>query len=354
MEQNLIIFPAFKTNSEGIWYFVPQDSSFCKGIACKGFGVIRYDEGSVYTGEIFYDGVDFHKQGYGQQDFSRSHIGQPDPILGEKIDKFVGYFDYRKNGWIYGNGILYYTYIDGRPSHFRKGWYYGLKKKGKFRGKSDKIKILDGYSTKDEFDYDPDAVYQKKMLDYVCKQAEQMPEMEVLFIGDSYFAFMQEKRYAGRYTFQRIFPDTYCNLGIGGTCFFDWLSYTGRLTTFPAPRKILINLGFNDLHDGNKTKKVMKDCEKFLSQLKCTFPTAKIYILKIIHCPKFSRFRDQEDKWNSILDQNASAWEVIVGDCNTSIAENYYNCFSEDKIHLNEEGYRLFSAGIAALLSGVQ
>ena len=73
--KNYKVFDAYKTNSAGVWYFVPDGGVFKKGKPCKGFGAIKYAEGSVYTGDIFYDGKNFNKKGYGQQDFTKSNIG---------------------------------------------------------------------------------------------------------------------------------------------------------------------------------------------------------------------------------------------------------------------------------------
>ena len=118
------VFDAYYKNKAGIWYFVPEDFSlFIKNEPVSGFGSIKYPEGSVYVGEIFFDGKDFKKQGIGQQDFTYSELGHLDENINEKIYKFIGNFDYKKNDWIYGNGVLYYRDKNGLPSHFVKGFF---------------------------------------------------------------------------------------------------------------------------------------------------------------------------------------------------------------------------------------
>ena len=62
MNKNILIIENFKTNSAGIWYFVPE-GVFKMGKPCKGFGSIKYVEGSVYSGDIYYDGKNFEKLG---------------------------------------------------------------------------------------------------------------------------------------------------------------------------------------------------------------------------------------------------------------------------------------------------
>ncbi len=91
------VFDAYYKNKAGIWYFVPEDFSlFIKNEPVSGFGSIKYPEGSVYVGEIFFDGKDFKKQGIGQQDFTYSELGHLDENINEKIYKFIGKFDYKK------------------------------------------------------------------------------------------------------------------------------------------------------------------------------------------------------------------------------------------------------------------
>ena len=55
---NYIIFDEYKTNRPGAWYFVPDEGVFVKGVPCHGFGAVKYVEGSVYVGELYYGNVE--------------------------------------------------------------------------------------------------------------------------------------------------------------------------------------------------------------------------------------------------------------------------------------------------------
>ena len=69
-----------------------------------------YPEGSVYEGNLFYDGS-FNKFGVGMQCFKNTKISQEEfgGPKGLLIDKFVGNFNHLETNWIYGDGILYFV-----------------------------------------------------------------------------------------------------------------------------------------------------------------------------------------------------------------------------------------------------
>ena len=69
-----MIFDAFFTKSAGCWVYNPEEEKFIKGKKSHGYGIIKYPEGSIYYGDIYYDGENFNKLGKGFQDFSYSGI----------------------------------------------------------------------------------------------------------------------------------------------------------------------------------------------------------------------------------------------------------------------------------------
>lgn len=348
--QNCKIFEAFKTNSPGVWYFVPNDGVFKKGKPCKGFGCIKYAEGSVYTGDIFYDGKSFNKIGYGQQDFTRSGIGGVIPGLGEKKYKFVGRYDYRKTDWIYGNGVVYYTDEEGRPTHFRKGFYKGLDKTGGYKGEFDNGILLDGYTPEMEFDFDENAERLKERWGQIRSAVFDAEKVDVLFLGDSYFELSDNAEFAGKNLFKVHFPAGYINAGIGGTRFIDWIGWADKIKDFPAPDKIVINLGFNDLHLGRSVKQAYSDFKKFTGILRGFFPETKLYLVSVIHSPNCENLFDKECEYNRLIKENAAKYGVTVCDWNSLIVESGENCFHADAIHPNETGYGLFARFLKNLL----
>ncbi|MBO7187227.1 MAG: hypothetical protein J6V68_02370, partial [Clostridia bacterium] len=99
-----------KDDEVGVTWFIP-DEEFVEGKPCTGVIREKYQEGSVYEGHGEYDGKDFYRQGYGVQYFKDSvmageALGGP---MDSKVYKYVGNYDRNLSGWLFGNGILYFT-----------------------------------------------------------------------------------------------------------------------------------------------------------------------------------------------------------------------------------------------------
>lgn len=349
--KNYKMFDAYITHSVGVWYFVPDAGVFRTGKPCKGFGYIKYAEGSVYTGDLFYDGKNFNKLGYGQQDFSNSDIGKTVPALGEKKVMFVGRYDYRKTDWIYGNGVVYYTYENGKPSHFRKGFFRGLDKIKEYQGEFDYRTLLNSYTPDMEFDFDENAGVIEARRKVILSDIAATPSPYTLFVGDSYFELFSDADLAGKNVFGQFFNGHYVNAGICGSKFSDWLTWADIFEGVPAPEKIVINLGFNDLHTGASVAKIYSDFKKFTAVLHGYFSAVKIYLISVVHAPNCTHFLEKENEFNLKLARNAERNGVTVGEWNRLIEQSGENCFHSDAIHLNEYGYGLFAQFLNKLLN---
>lgn len=348
MNKNIIIFDGFKTNSVGVWFFVPE-GEFKKGKPCKGFGSIKYAEGSVYTGDIYYDGKNFEKLGYGQQDFTQSIISSCGAVSSDVLYKYVGNFDYRRTDWIYGNGVMYYKDVDGKPSHFRKAFFSALSVIDEYEGEFNEP-LLEGYTPEMEFFCDWKNMNAETTIKRVCERYINAENADVLLIGDSYFELAEAQDFAGCNKFSAYFPDSYANAGIGGSMFKDWLDYLPRLKGLPQFEKIVVNLGFNDLHTNGNDERTFERYIKFLELTREIFPKAQIYVIKVMHAPNFVEFRESEDRFNQALENSAKRLGVTVVDWNGLIEESRENCFHSDGTHPNERGYGIFREFLKSFL----
>ncbi len=348
MNKKIVIFENFKTNAAGVWYFVPE-GEFKKGKPCNGFGVIKYVEGSVYSGDIYYDGKSFEKLGFGQQDFSQSSLSSCGAVSYDVLYKYVGKFDYRKTNWIYGNGVMYYKSADGKPTHFRKAFFSGLSVVGEYMGEY-KEPLLDGYTPEMEFFVDWKNMNAETVIERVCERYTNAENADVLFIGDSYFELAESQDYAGNNKFSAFFPESYVNAGIGGSTFCDWLDYLPRLKGLPQFEKIVVNLGFNDLHSTGSIDRTFEKYVEFSELTRKIFPKARIYVIKTVHAPNFRELKELEDGFNEALEESAERPGVKVADWNGLIADSRENCFHCDGVHPNEHGYGLFREFIKSVL----
>lgn len=337
------VFDAYYKNKAGIWYFVPEDFSlFIKNEPVSGFGSIKYPEGSVYVGEIFFDGKDFKKQGIGQQDFTYSELGHLDENINEKIYKFIGKFDYKKNDWIYGNGVLYYRDKNGLPSHFVKGFFRDLSKMKEYEGEFDYSTLLDGYAKEMEFDYDS-----RKVV--FCREYTKIENKrcKLLLLGDSYIEFWNYEQYAGENIFEHCFDlSKVRTLGVGGAINEDFVQYLNQVNPKFKTEKALINLGFNDLHSGEDIDSILHHLDEVIGLVKSKFDAKKIIICAVVHSPNFDNRYQDEEKLNHLIYEYSQRKGYEFLNLNEKIKNSRIHCFAEDKVHLNEHGYELFYKSI--------
>ena len=341
--KNTIIFDNYYMHTPGIWYFTPNDlEKYKKNKPCYGFGQIKYSEGSLYTGEIYYDGKKFHKQGFGQQDFTYSVLSTLIPETNDKIYLFIGQFDYKKTNWINGNGVLYYRDKDGNPTRFIKGFYTNLSKIGEYQGEFDYSSLINGYNK----DMESNLFFELKLINKELDFLNDIKEYDTLFIGDSYFEFWYYNEYSGKHNFNTLFDTSKClNISVGGTKFKDWIRFFNELEHLPKFKNIVVNLGFNDLHHSIDTnpETIYEDFLNFLDLYRTIFNESKFFILTGCHSEAYKFIYKNECKYNTLIKKYAKENNITIIDNCLAICkmQKLYNCFSNDDVHLNELGYEI-------------
>ena len=334
-------------NGVGLWFFVPDDAeAYGAGRACNGFGAVRYREGSVYCGPLFFDGKNYNKLGYGRQDFSLSELGAFDAGLGARKAFFIGNFDYRKTDWIYGNGVLYYSDIDGNPKYFVKGFFEGLFKTGAYDGAFDYGTLANGFTPDMERDFDEWRI----VFDRVMAAAKNVRELKTLYIGDSYFEFWANGRDCTPF-YSTHDNSSNLNIGVGGTTFDVWNNrFAQEIETLPCPERIALNLGFNDIHMGRSAERTFAEFKRAVAFFRSFLPNVKIFLSNVVKAPAFETRYAEEEKFNAMAARSAERLGVAVIDMRTVIekAGEGGECFAEDRVHLNPRGYSAYIAAIDA------
>lgn len=325
----------------GVWFFIPDNiKKYRDHKPCKGFGMIRYDEGSIYTGDIYFDGTNYNKLGFGRQDFASSGLGNI-TLENERILCYVGQYDYRKTDWIYGNGVLYLVNNQGVPTRFIKGFYDGLGKVGDYQGEFHESDLIAGYSLDMESDYCPrDQLFNDEFSVY-----QKDAKLKALFIGDSYFEFWHYRAFTDTLFYETYNEQEYLNLGLGGTKFSDWLIYGPRIKLAKDPENIVIHLGVNDTHSWISCAEILRNYRQLISLLKTKFPTSKIILLTATESPSFTHKLDTVRRWNKLIKKEAKKDDVIIVDLASELNKIYEekktNFFVQDGLHLNGEGYKV-------------
>ena len=341
---------AYQYFQTGVHLFTPEDpAAYAQGKPCRGFGIIRYPEGSVYYGDVYFDGTNYNKWGFGRQDLWLSDMGALDPERKLHRAFYIGEFDYRETDWIYGNGIFYFVDENNRPACFVKGFYEGLAMTGPYTGELTGEMLADGYTLEMEafFDHWND-VFQRQL-----RRFSHVKTLENLMIGDSYFEFWNYPEFAGEGLFYDNFPnERNLNLGIGGTCFNSWLRFLPEVTVLPQPKRIFLNLGFNDIHRYKDPQKAYRDYVTVLTKLKAAFPDAEYYLLNVVQCPLELVWEQQEETFNAMTRQSARELGVHILDMRTVIREagGLTKAFASDQIHLNPLGYAAMASQIRTVI----
>ncbi len=344
-------FDAYQKFSAGVQIFVPEnEGDYALGKATSGFGVIRYPEGSGYYGDVYFDGKNYEKLGFGIQNFMNSVLNTVSEARGIRRAFYIGQYDYRVTGWIYGNGVMYYVDKDNHPSFFCKGFYSGCEKIGAYKGQFDDTELSDGYLPDMEADI-TFSLWEGVLEDQMLAKAN-VKTLENLFIGDSYFELWERKEYAGTLFYDSLANSTNLNIGIGGTKFCDWMPFLPTVETLSQPKRIFLNLGFNDIHTFGNAQRPYEDYTAFLEKLKAIFPESQYYLLNVVQSPSSLMHAKAEEQFNAMTAASAQNMGITVVDMRSVIqsAGGVTEAFHQDGIHLNAKGYAAFTQKIKAIL----
>ena len=348
------IFPDFIKNSQGVQFFVPDDEkAYSNGKPCHGFGMVRYGEGSVYCGGLYFDGAQYNKLGLGRQDFTLSLIGDLNRMNIRKAF-FCGGFDYRETDWIYGNGVLYYTDANNKPYCFVKGFFEGVNKVGEYVGDFDYSSLSDGYTPDMEKDIDDYMLTLKAHI----KDYENVLSLENLFIGDSYFDLWGSEEWAAEYAgvpLYKLLDNAHSlNLGVGGSKFSNWDErFIEEFKHIAPPERIFINLGFNDIHANRSAERVLKEMKHTLSLLRKYFPDSKYVLLNVVKSPSMAKYYAEEERFNEMTKAAADELGYKYIDMRSLVGEREkeVHCFSSDDLHLNPEGYKIMYKAVKDVIN---
>lgn len=349
-------FDSFANKSEGLWYFegiMKTESSFV--INQLGKGKILFGDKSYYTGDLFYDGENYFRKGYGEMDFTNCHYlaGPWGASNNEYIAYYQGEFDYEITEWIHGNGVMYYVDFDMRPSGWAKGYFSVCHQIGEYTG--GEIDLKPGYTKDMEKKY---LRFREDYDRYIQESAWAPKHHKYLFAGDSYMEFMNSQsdtpfsKYFGEYDA--------INVGCGGSTSADWLNYYEDLVKPYSPESIFMHIGGNDKLWMASFEMIEKNLVKFINMCHHDFPTLKFYIVG-----QWMSYTTRNNYY--VTHQLNVLFEKIVSEMNNVYLinfedltmkdvnnfepiDNLVSYFKEDGTHMNDKGYTLWSNRIKEYL----
>ncbi|MBA3441567.1 MAG: hypothetical protein H0T92_17040 [Pyrinomonadaceae bacterium] len=171
----------------------------------------------------------------------------------------------------------------------------------------------------------------------------------VLFIGSSTIRLWK--------TLAQDFPQLkVINRGFGGSQIEDSLRYADRIIIPYKPRRIILYAGGNDITSGKTPARVAEDFKQLIARIRQQLPATHITYISILPNPARWHLDEKMRQTNSLIKalidgkgrhlSYLDAYPLLLGADGQPRPELYV----EDRLHLNEAGYRVLQAAVAAHL----
>jgi lysophospholipase L1-like esterase len=148
----------------------------------------------------------------------------------------------------------------------------------------------------------------------------------------------------------KSFPDLETvNRGFGGSQIADSTHFAARLILPHRPRTVVLYAGDNDLAVGKTPEQVLADFQAFVRAVHKELPKTKVLFLAVKPSPSREKLMDAQRKANGLIEAICKQDErLIYVDVFTPMLDKdgkpRPELFVKDGLHLNEDGYRLWTA----------
>jgi lysophospholipase L1-like esterase len=145
------------------------------------------------------------------------------------------------------------------------------------------------------------------------------------------------------------------NRGFGGSQMSDLLYYFDRVVAAYTPSLVVVYEGDNDLNDGKSVKEVLNDYREFLDRVKKALPETGVALLAVKPSPsRLACLQQQRDLNTQLASLAAQDPQVVFIDVFTPLVDAAgqprEELFQTDLLHLNAEGYAIWTSLIRAVL----
>ena len=190
---------------------------------------------------------------------------------------------------------------------------------------------------------DPDPTRFQSAIDKFLTQDKQQlpPDGCIVFAGSSSMRMWPTAT---------LFPDLpVVNRGFGGSQFSDLNHFADQIVFAYKPSIVLVYEGDNDIHAGKTPEQVLEDYQEFARRLHAKHPRAILMYLPVK--PSLKRWNRWPvmKKTNDLISTEAGKhnWQEIVDTATPMLGQNgrpRKELFVADGLHLNDAGYKLWSA----------
>ena len=182
-------------------------------------------------------------------------------------------------------------------------------------------------------------------------RASPPPRDAVLFVGSSSIRMWKEV--------DQDFPGVpVINRGFGGSQISDSTRYLDRIIAPYQPRMIVFYAGDNDIAGGHTPQQVFADYQEFVRQVRGRLPHVPIAYISIKPSPARAKFLQATRQANELIRQYiATRKDLSYIDVFTSMlgadGQPRPELFTADRLHLNRQGYDLWTAQVAPFVQSV-
>lgn len=177
--------------------------------------------------------------------------------------------------------------------------------------------------------------------------AESPPQNGILFVGSSSIRMWDLKR---------SFPDLpVINRGFGGSQYADAAHFVERIVLPYRPSRLVLYSGDNDIAQGKTPEQVTADLKRLIDRVQTDLPNTRIVVISIK--PSRSRWKliDTIRTTNGLIrEMTASSPQLAFLDVEPAMLDKdgqpRKELFKKDGLHLNDEGYALWSSLLRPLL----
>jgi lysophospholipase L1-like esterase len=173
----------------------------------------------------------------------------------------------------------------------------------------------------------------------------------VVFVGSSSIRLWDlAKSFPGRNAINR---------GFGGSQLADAVRCAERIVVPYAPRVVVLYAGDNDLAAGKSPEQVFDDFKQFVATVHRALPKARIVYVGVKPSPSRWKLIDKVRATNALIREFAAKdTRLVFVDVERPMlgpdGKPRPELFRPDRLHLNDEGYRLWASLVAPHLDGVK
>ena len=170
----------------------------------------------------------------------------------------------------------------------------------------------------------------------------------ILFAGSSSIVGWDVKRW---------FPDLpVTNHGFGGSTIADSFHFADRIIFPCKPGTIVFYAGDNDIAGGRAPKDVLNDYKTFAKLIHERLPETRIIYVSIKLCKNRWRLREKVRQANALIREEVEKDpQAVYFDAATPLLDKdgtpQDKYFKKDNLHLNDDGYRVWSKALRPHLS---